>query len=148
MNGRQVRDFVTGMAVWLTFWAVVLTILMLTSKTGQGEEPKFTVTNRVPAFVVVNKVAAPTLPTDPNQPAPAGFRWIKYGDTPWKLERIAPGVANPKGSTFPGLRYHSGHDCPECGRSRFIVDAPGPVPNSHVHTCPAGHSWWHRDPGR
>lgn len=45
-------------------------------------------------YTVVDKTA----PTNPNQPAPNGYKWIKYGNAPWKLEAIAtaPGVAAPR----------------------------------------------------
>lgn len=93
----------------------------------------------------------PDLPTDPNQPAPVGWQWIKYGDGPWRLVPIvetpkaAPGVAAP---TFQragqDAGYNKSHVCPSCGRSQYIVDRFN-SDGSHQHRCAScGTTWRHR----
>lgn len=122
---------------------VILSSLIVTGAVGYAAaaEPKFTVVNKVGTeFTVVNKVEQPALPTDPSQPAPAGYQWQKVGDGPWTLVKIgAPAVA-PSG-TFR-VPYHSGHDCPACGRQQFVVSGFN-ADGTHNHTCAAGHTWRH-----
>jgi len=116
--------------------ALLLSIPLLSPKVSTGEETKFVVVNRVPQFQVTNKVA-PALPTDPNQPAPDGYRWVKRGDGPWKLERVAPEVAVPKGATF----RDKSHNCPACGRSQYTVDGFN-RDGTHRHRCPVDGTVW------
>lgn len=121
--------------------------MLLLACSADPATPAFEVVNKCPpAFVVVNRVpAAPALPTDSSQPAPAGYQWVKRGDSPWKLES-APEVAVPKGATFPAGR-HEGHACPKCGfqsaagTGTWIVrgfNADG----SHRHQCPVDGTVW------
>lgn len=52
----------------------------------------------------------------------------------------APVVAAKK--AFRGDNFHAGHQCPECGRTQYVIS--GWLPNGqHRHVCSAGHSWIH-----
>lgn len=143
--------FTRDLPVAAVVFVVVFLITLLLPKIVRGEEQKFVVVNKVPQFTVTNKVATPTLPTDPNQPAPAGYKWIKRGDGPWKLERDVPGVAVPKGNTFPGKPsaggYNGSHRCTNCGHQ----SAPGTGTwivrgtnrdGTHSHACPVCNDHW------
>lgn len=80
-----------------------------------GQVPTFTVENRCPPkFTVVNF-----------QPKPA-----------------APVVAaNP---VFQRPGYHSGHDCPNCGRQQWVVHGGAANVSGHTHRCSGcGTVWWH-----
>lgn len=113
-----------------------LVLLLTFVGTASGAEPP-----PVKAPPPVKGFVAPALPTDSNQPAPAGYHWIKRGDAPWKLERVAPGVAVPKGSTFPAGRNIDGHQCPACGRSQYTVDGFN-RDGTHRHRCPVDGTVW------
>ena len=45
------------------------------------------------------------------------------------------------------VKYHSGHDCPNCGKYQYnIANNNGPVANSHIHRCNhCDTSWYHMD---
>lgn len=135
LHALLTRDLPVAAVVFV----VVFIMTLLLPKIVRGEEQKFVVVNKVPAFTVVNKVAAPTPPTDPSQPAPAGYRWIKYGNDPWKLEKDAPGVAVPKGATF----LDRSHTCAKCGREQRVVSGFN-SDGTHTHVCTScGHAWRH-----
>lgn len=95
----------------------------------------------------------PALPTDPSQPAPPGYQWIKRGDGPWKLEPVTenkaavPEVAGL--GTFRNGGYNASHRCPTCGfqsppgQGTWIVRGQNPD-GTHTHVCPLdGTTWRH-----
>ncbi|HVL13384.1 MAG TPA: hypothetical protein VM529_12525 [Gemmata sp.] len=138
----------------------MLPLLLLPLSVG-SEPPAFEVTNRVPPFVVVNKVepkpAAPTyadilarvrrgetvefvapLAGFPGEPG-AYRAWPENG-TPVMQRK---GVAAPTAQPFRGLPFDADHTCDRCGNSQYVVERF--LPNGrHVHTCRScGNSWQH-----
>lgn len=90
----------------------MFTLLLLVSG---AEPPAFVVENKVPPFVVVNRIVPPParsdVPTDLDKPTPAGWEKVKIGDGPWHFRKIAaPGVAAP---IFPsgGCGCSAGANC-------------------------------------
>lgn len=142
--------------------AVVGALVWFASSARGSEPPAFTVTNRVPPFVVVNKVepkpAAPTyadvlarvqsgetveftapLAGFPGEPG-AYRAWLDNG-TPVMQRK---GVDRPAVATFRGgVQFDGDHTCDQCGRSQYVVERL--LPNGrHTHRCAAcGHSWFH-----
>lgn len=56
----------------------------------------------------------------------------------------------PVQAVSSGVPFHSGHNCPKCGRMQYdIHNNAGPVSNSHIHRCDfCGTSWYHGDNGQ
>jgi len=140
----------------------VLPLLLLPLSVG-SEPPAFQVTNRVPPFVVVNKVgpkpAAPTyadvlarvrrgetvefvapLPGFPGEPG--AYRcWLENGTPVMQRKGVAVTTAQPfRGG---GIPFDPDHTCDRCGTSQYVVERF--LPNGrHVHTCRScGNSWQH-----
>lgn len=101
----------------------------------------------------IRPAAEPVLPTDPSQPAPPGFQWIKRGDGPWKCEKITEkkaAVPEVTGlGTFRNGGYNASHRCPTCGfqsppgQGTWIVRGQNPD-GTHTHVCPLdGTTWRH-----
>lgn len=73
-----------------------------------------------------------------------GWNGIKDFIERWK------GSRSPKRfqrSAATSTSYHSGHDCPKCGREQYsIKNNNGPAASTHTHQCNAcGTAWYHRD---
>lgn len=56
-------------------------------------------------------------------------------------------VFQPQSVRSSGVQYDADHSCPVCGRIATIQSGRGPAAGSHLHTCSAGHTWWHYDAG-
>lgn len=112
----------------------------------------------------------PVLAGNPDEGAPAGFRWERWPGEDWKLVPLsrvapaapttaAPGVAARtfpqyapsigaaparSGSAVRSGGYHAGHNCPNCGHSQYVISGHN-RDGTHNHACPScGTVWRHR----
>lgn len=53
----------------------------------------------------------------------------------------APEVARAKAATFRNGDWHTGHDCPSCGRQQLVIYAGGKY-GPHTHRCPVDGTVW------
>lgn len=93
-----------------------------------------------------------------------GWSGLKHLQEQWQKTRVDPKKFNRSfqsgqdgSSAQPDLShsravaqtvaYHSGHNCPSCGRTQYVIaNNDGPVSSSHIHRCNScGISWWHKD---
>ena len=71
-----------------------------------------------------------------------GWNGIRDFVERWKASRTPKKYKRAVASN--SLSYHSGHDCPSCGREQYVI-ASDDGPN-HTHRCDkCGTSWYHAD---
>jgi hypothetical protein len=109
--------------------AVVFFVVFVLSAKAKSDETFVVVNKTTPAvsFVVVNKTTQPTLPTDPSQPAPAGYQWIKYGSDPWKLEKLTTVPGGAVQRPFPADTIPRTLAPPAGGSSLSLTGSTGTV---------------------
>ncbi len=128
----------------------MFTILLL----SLASPPQFTVENKIPAFTVVNRVretptayesllarvlAGETVVVDSLPGYPSGpYRCFLEAGKPMFRKIAAPAVAAP---TFPQGGFHSGHNCPLCGRQQLVISGYAGT-GQHYHTCPYDGTVW------